>query len=512
MNRMCCVGLALGVGIVLVSALELSAGTPGLPVSLTPPAPATPRINGPSLCGVRPGSPFLYSIPATGERPMTFSIENLPSGLVLDPGTGRVTGTIGKAGEYPVTLVAKNSHGTVRRPFRIVVGDTFALTPPMGWNSYNVWDQAITQPIALQSAKTIIAAGLDQHGWNYVNMDDGWQGARGGTDHALQPDPAKFTDIKSMVDQIHAMGLKVGIYHTPWITSYGGVHSKGRAGATSDSTDGSWVDDHKQHRVFGKYSFVKQDARQFADWGFDYLKYDWNPISLPETQEMEAALLASGRDIFFSLSNSMRYDAVKTIAPYAQSWRTSGDITDTWGSMTRIAFGQPGWAKFQSPGHFNDPDMLIVGHVGWGKPRPTRLTPDEQYTHVSLWCLLSAPLLMGCDLTQLDPFTLGLLTNDEVLAVDQDALCRPAACLNKNAELKVYVKELEDGTKAIGLFNTTESSKTISFSWAAVKLSGKQTLRDLWRQKELGVFKDAYSAEVSSHGVLLLKASAASSH
>jgi alpha-galactosidase len=480
-----------------------------LPAPLTPPASPTPRINGPSVFGVRPGSPFFYAIPATGVRPMTFSVEGLPQGLVLDPATGLISGKLDLTGEYRVMLIATNTKGTDRKPFRIVAGEEIALTPPMGWNSYNVFDQNITQETAIRTAKVIKDAGLDQHGWSYVCIDDGWQGSRGGADHALQPDPKKFTDIKAMVDQIHAMGLKVGIYHTPWITSYGGIHSKGRAGATSDSPDGAWVDDHKQHRVFGPYSFVQTDANQFGKWGFDYLKYDWNPISLKETTDMEQALRHSGRDIVFSLSNSMKYNDVGQIGPHAQLWRTSGDITDSWGSLTRIGFRQIGWGKFLKPGHFNDPDMLCVGRVGWGHPRPTRLTPDEQYTHISLWCLLSAPLIMGCDLTQLDPFTIGLLTNDEVLAIDQDELCKAPICLDDKSPQKVYVKDLADGTKAVGLFNTGETPSTVTLDWKQTELIGKQTLRDLWRQKDVGVFDGSYVSQVPVHGVLLLKATPA---
>jgi alpha-galactosidase len=481
-----------------------------LPDSLTPPPSPKPQINGPSIFGVRPGSPFLYLIPATGKRPMTFSAEKLPSGLVLNPSTGQITGSLPQADKHSVTLIARNSLGEAKKSFRIIVGEEIALTPPMGWNSYNVFDQDITQDIALKTAKIIKDSGLYQHGWTYVNIDDGWQGSRSGGEHALQPDPSKFTDIKSMIDQIHGMGLKVGIYHTPWITSYGGMKVKGRTGATSEAPDGAWVDDHKQHRAFGKYSFVKTDADQFGRWGFDYLKYDWNPISLKETMDMNDALRRCGRDVVFSLSNSMKYNDAAQISPYAQLWRTSGDIQDTWGSIMWIGFRQLGWGKFLRPGHFNDPDMLCVGHVGWGKPRPTRLTPDEQYTHISLWCMLSAPLIMGCDLTQLDPFTLGLLTNDEVLAINQDALCKAPVCLNDKSPQKVYIKELEDGSKAVALFNTGDQSTSMTLDWKQAGFSGKQTLRDLWRQKDLGVFDEQYATEVPKHGVVLLKISATS--
>src|SRR5208283_2381540 len=187
---------------------------------LTPPAPATPRINGPNIFGVRPGSPFLYNIPATGDRPMTFSVENLPKGLSVDPATGQITGRVKTQGEYAVVLHAKNAQGENQKKFRIVVGDKIALTPPMGWNSWNCWAGAVDQQKVLQSARAMVASGLINHGWTYVNMDDTWQGQRTGKDHALQGN-GKFPDMKGLCDEIHKMGLRAGIYSTPWITSYG---------------------------------------------------------------------------------------------------------------------------------------------------------------------------------------------------------------------------------------------------------------------------------------------------
>jgi alpha-galactosidase len=188
------------------------------------------------------------------------------------------------------------------------------------------------------------------------------------------------------------------------------------------------------------------------------------------------------------------------------SWRTTGDITDTWRSLSNIGFNQAGHEKYAGPGHFNDPDMLIVGKVGWGpKLHPTRLTPNEQYTHISLWCLLDSPLLIGCDMTQLDEFTLGLLTNDDVLDVNQDPLGRQAARVAKDGDVEVWAKDMEDGSKAVGLFNRGAAPAGATLKWADLGLSGKLKVRDLWRQQDLGKFRDKFETTVGRHGVALLK-------
>ena len=251
------------------------------------------------------------------------------------------------------------------------------------------------------------------------------------------------------------------------------------------------------------------DAAQWAEWGFDYLKYDWNPVELPQVVEMAGALRATKRDIILSLSNNSHdrlLDRIAEIAPFAQSWRTTGDISDSWGSLSGIGFSQEPWAPFSGPGHWNDPDMLVVGWVGWGpKLHQTKLTPDEQYTHISLWCLLSAPLLIGCDLEKLDAFTLSLLSNDEVLAVDQDALGKQAVRVAGENDLDVFAKPLENGSLAVGLFNRSATNATVTANFSDLKISGKQTVRDLWRQKDIGVFTDKFEVPVASHGVVLVR-------
>jgi alpha-galactosidase len=225
---------------------------------------------------------------------------------------------------------------------------------------------------------------------------------------------------------------------------------------------------------------------------------------------MRAALDKVPRDILFSFC---QYGMGKVWEWGAEiggnSWRTTGDITDTWNSLSRIGFSQAGHEKYAGPGHFNDPDMMIVGMVGWG-PRlhPTRLTPNEQFTHVSLWCLLASPLLIGCDMTKLDEFTLGLLTNDEVLDVDQDPLGRQAARLVQDGLKEVWAKDLEDGSKAVGLFNRDTAETEVAVKWSDLGISGKHIVRDLWRQKDLGSLDTEFRTLVPHHGVVLVKVSA----
>jgi alpha-galactosidase len=487
-----------------------------LPAPLTPPPPPAPRINGPGVFGVRPGSEFLYIIPATGDRPMAFSADYLPAGLKLDANTGRINGEMDGKGVYPVVLRATNALGSAEKKFRIVVGDQIALTPPMGWNSWNCWADSVDQEKVLRSARAIVSSGLINHGWTYVNIDDTWQGQRGGTFNAIQPNE-KFPDMKSLCDQIHGMGLKAGIYSTPWITSYAKY-----AGGSSDDASGAWSKTQASSKFwhFGKNYFADDDARQFADWGFDYLKFDWNPNDVPHASEMSAALRKTGRDIVFSLSNTAPIDHAADWARLANCWRTTSDIFDGWDEnpkarynygVSEIAFSQDQWAGYAGPGHWNDPDMLVVGRVGWGANlHPTRLTPDEQYSHVSMWCMLSAPLLIGCDLENLDSFTLGLLSNDEVLALDQDALGKPAVRVATLGPVDVYLKELEDGSRVLGFFNRGNDLAAINFNkMGYIGLSGAWHVRDLWRQTDLPDAKGALKLNIQPHGVILLKMSRA---
>jgi alpha-galactosidase len=497
----------LGV-LALIAALSPALSNAGGTMELrTPPAPATPRINGPEIFGVRPDHPFLYYIPATGDRPMEFSADELPAGLQLDTATGIITGSLHYQGHYAVALHAKNALGISERKFMIVVGETIALTPPMGWNSWNHYNSQVTQNIVLQNAKAMADSGLIHHGWTCINIDDTWQGARGGPLHAIQGNE-KFPDVKQLCDAVHALGLKIGIYSTPWTTSYAN-----HIGGSSENAEGAWAPPNvsKQGRInnktlpwaIGNYHFTTNDADQWAGWGIDYLKYDWNPIEYPEAREMYDALRHSGRDIIFSLSNNMNITNGPTIGKFANCWRTSGDIKANWASMSSKGFGEDKWRSYASPGHWNDPDML---EIATHEKKQPGLTPDEEYAHITLWCLDSAPLLLGNDLSQLDAFTLNLLENDEVLGVDQDARGEPAKTTAEDQDGRVLARDLTDGSKAVGLFNTgTNGTITVTVKWSDLRIQGWQKVRDLWREKDLGRFRNEFSMSVAPHSAELVK-------
>jgi|GEM_PF-586819 len=472
------------------------------PVILTPPASPLPRINGARVFGARPGSPFLYTIAATGTRPMRFFATSLPTGLALDSLTGRITGTLAGPGTHRVSLRASNGVGTAERVLTIVAGEKIALTPPLGWNSWNCFASAVDDAKVRAAADAMVRSGLINHGWTYINIDDCWEVKPESSDSILAGVPRspggmintnrKFPDMKSLGDYVHSRGLKLGIYSSPGPLTCAGFTAS--------------------------YGFERQDAAQYAAWGIDYLKYDWcsygsiekgrTPGGLQKPYRvMRSALDQVHRDIVFSLCQYGMGNVWEWGGEVGgNSWRTTGDIEDTWESMSGIGFAQAGHEKYAKPGNWNDPDMLVVGKVGWGPElHPTRLTPNEQYTHITLWCLLSAPLLIGCDMTQLDDFTASLLCNDEVLEVSQDPSGRQASRTRAEGDIEVWAKELADGSMAVGLFNRGKWKSDASVSWADLGLKGTQSVRDLWRQKDLGEFPAGITLPVPRHGAVLLR-------
>lgn len=453
--------------------------------------PATPRINPPRITGGTPGREFLFRIPATGEAPLTFSARGLPDGLTLDEKTGVIKGQLARAGRTDVSITVTNGKGRATRMLTIVGGDeALALTPPLGWNSWNVWGASVDDAKVRAAADAMVSSGLAAHGFQFVNIDDGWEGTRD-ANGVLQPNK-KFPDMKALADYVHDKGLKIGIYSSPGPTTCQGLP--------------------------GSYQHDEIDARTWAAWGFDLLKYDWcsyeriaKDKSLAELKKpyviMRDALRKVDRDIVYSLCQYGMGD-VWEWGPEVGGhyWRTSGDLTDVWSNMSSVGFRQAGREKWSRPGHWTDPDMLVVGKVGWGPTiHDTRLTPNEQVTHISLWALQAAPLLIGADMTQLDPFTTALLTNHEVLEMHQDVLGRGAARLYQRERLELWARPLADGTIAAGLFNRGLRPMKMTATWKELGISARHPVRDLWQHRDLGTFDGAFSAEVPAHGAVLIK-------
>lgn len=492
---------------------------------LTPPAPAAPRINGPKIYGIRPGSPFMYRIPATGERPISFAVKNLPEGLKIEKKTGIITGKIAKAGKYPVTLTAKNAKGESRNEFTIVVGDTLALTPPMGWNSWYIHYNRVSDSLMRVATDVMANSGMADFGYQYVSIDDCWMVKANSEDPVLGGPMRdengklrtnkKFPDMRAMTDYIHSKGLKAGTYSSP-----GPMTCAGYAGS---------------------YGHEAQDAQTFAEWGFDFLKYDWcsyNRIIKERTAEnvkapyklMGDELKKLNRDIVFNLCLGLGH--VWTWgSEVGQSWRTTGDLGLAAGSFlpgfyTTGLSNASHW-EHAHPGGWNDPDYIMIGWIGsaygMGEGKKTTLTRNEQYSYMSMWSLMAAPLFFGGDMAKLDSFTLNVLCNNEVIDIDQDLLGRQAKILRNDKDGMVMVKNLADQSKAIGLFNfpgdkknpmdyfswsvNGDGLKKISFTSSEIGITGKFKVRNVWTQKDLGVFENSFEIEVPYHGVMLLKIS-----
>ncbi len=465
-----------------------------LPYILTPPAPATPRYNGPAVFGVRPGSPVIFRLAFSGDKPMKYEVEGLPEGVSVNPDNGVLSGSVAKKGEYPLSLKATNAKGSTTASFTLVVGeDKIALTPPMGWNSWNCWATSVSQEKVTASALAMLNRGLADYGYSYINIDDAWEAPERAADGSIVPNE-KFPDMKALGDWLHSNGLRLGIYSSP-----------------GDMTCGGYL---------GTLGHEEQDARTWNEWGIDYLKYDWcgyakvyaaqNDHSVASYirpyLKMEEYLRQQPRDIFYSLCQyGMAEVWTWGHAVDANSWRTTGDITDTWASLKEIGFDrQPELYPYAGPGHWNDPDMLVVGKVGWSANlRDSRLTPDEQYTHISLWALLAANMLIGCPIEQIDDFTFNLLCNNEVNAVNQDVLGKQARRYSDEDGIQVWARPLADGTMAVGIFNLNETPVNVDLADALSKAGIHKIagVRDLWRQQDIEVG----SYIIPSHGVRLVK-------
>lgn len=470
------------------------------------PVSQAPQINGAGVCGVWPGTPFLHAIAATGARPIVFAAEGLPPGLQVDPATGFITGSVEKPGEYSVTLRAENGFGKTTRPFRIACGETLALTPPMGWMSWNLFGCDINETRLMALADAMVTSGLRDAGYQYLSIDDCWAYQRAADGMILAEQKRFPSGIKALADYAHARGLKLGIY--------------------SDAAEQTCAG------AMGSYGHEEQDARTFAQWGVDYLKYDYcgapedRATAVKRYSVMARALRNSGRSIVFSVCEwGDRQPWLWAGEAGGNLWRTTWDIRDAWetaqynngsAGILNILDHQVGLARHASPGHWNDPDMLVVGLKATSGPAAVQAkgcTDTEYRANMSLWCLLAAPLFSACDLRGMTEVTKETLTNPEVLAINQDSLGRQADRVFKDGAVEIWARPLADGSMAVGLLNRdAQTSRKIQARWADLGISGEQVVRDLWKGRELGAFSGQYETQVEPHEVVVVKMTPKSKH
>lgn len=464
-----------------------------------------PAIHGPKIVGASPLHPFLFLIPATGAdrrsqpapHALTYTCANLPPGLTLDAKTGVISGAVRAAGMYTLHLSVSNDVGTASRDLTLVCGDhPLALTPPMGWDAFNVYANQMDDEKARAAADWLVSSGLAEHGWSYVHVSDTWQAIRDKKTGNILPNRRRYPNMKALGDYIHDNGLKFGL-------------------STS-------VTEHTCAGYPGSGGFLGRDADSYASWGVDYLEASWCPMAtLDENpapkdekaafKEMRDALNKTNRDIVMGLNtfgNANPWDLAAFAG--ANTWVTTQVLFDDWKVVQKAVWGRGSAPYDIAPGHWNDPGLLMVGRLGYPAVHKTRLREPEQMAQISQAALMSAPLWLSCDPTALDPnafhpSTTAMLTNDEVIDVDQDTLGKGANQVQATETAQVWAKPLADGTQAVGLFNFGDDPAKVTARLSQLGLSGAQPVRDLWLHQDLGRFIGAFSTEVPAHGVALVK-------
>jgi alpha-galactosidase len=474
---------------------------------------SAPVINPPFVTANYTGTPFLFYIPTEGARPVTWSAAGLPDGLILDTSTGIIKGSVVKKGDYTVTITAENNYGKTSRELIIKIGDLLALTPPMGWNSWNTFDVNISDSLIRQIADSTESTGMKDLGYQYINIDDLWQLPDRDDNGKIQINNEKFPHgIKAVADYVHSKGFKLGIYSDAANLTCGGVA--------------------------GSYGYEEQDAMDFASWGIDLLKYDYcnappsRDTAIVRYKRMAEALKKTGRSIVFSICEW----GEGGIPPHGQAggrkpyewaasvggnyWRTTLDIRNAWlldlynagsNSIMQILDMNAPLADYAGPGHWNDPDMLVVG-IDTSKTTVVNragakgCTIEEYRSHMSLWCLMAAPLLAGNDIRNMNENVREILLNREIIAVNQDPLGKQAKRIRDDGDAEVFAKPLSDGSWAVGLLNRNDSeSKNIRIDWKELEISGERMVRDLWKHEDLGRFSDYFGSSVAPHQCVVVR-------
>ncbi len=472
------------------------------PITTFDPFAGAPRLHGARQVGVRPGTEVIHPLAATGARPLAFEVDGLPDGVTVD-GEGILRGTAPAApGDHRLRVRVANEHGSVEGTVTLCVGDTLALTPPMGWNSWNVYRDEVSAEVIVAVAEALVATGMRDLGYQYVNIDDHWHAAARLPDGTPAADPVRFPDgIAPVAARVHELGLKLGIYSDAAHLTCG--------------------------NCFGGYGYEAIDARTYAAWGVDLLKYDYchaphaRVAAEARYQMMSRELAGCGRSIVFSVCEwGLRRPWEWAPRLGAAYWRTTPDIFDTFTTPVMgvrwIAARNLRLADHAGPGHWNDPDMLLVGNRGRGRStgvlRPTAswgwqptlrrfrgLDDEEARTHLTLWAMMAAPLLASHDVALVDAWDQALLTNPEILAIDQDELGAQGRLVPSARGTWVIAKPLADGGVAVSLTNLGRRRRSVSVSLADLGAAPGLEVTDAWTGAELGPVATV-GADLAPHG------------
>jgi alpha-galactosidase len=452
-----------------------------------------PIINAPFITGNYANTPFLFAIPTSGKRPIKWLAKKLPAGLRLNAATGIITGNIAEAGKYVVDVAAENSLGRASQKLTIVIGDTLCLTPPMGWNSWNTFTNTLNEQLVKEMADKMVSSGMRELGYQYINLDDFWQLPQRDAEGNIQINREKFPNgIKAVADYVHARGLKLGIYSD-----------------AADKTCGG---------VAGGYGYEERDAADYAKWGVDLLKYDYchAPSSVDTAKKrydaMAKALRKTNRSIVLSVCEwGERKPWEWASAIGGTYWRTTGDINDKWDkpveheSVMEIVDQNLPLAPYAGPGHWNDPDMLVVGIYGKGKATLANTagggcTDTEYRSHMSLWCMMASPLICGNDLRTMNLPTTSTLMNKEMIGINQDVLGKQATVFKTENDVQMLVKPLSGKAWAIAFFNRGKTAATATLALAELGIASKAAVRDVWQQKNIASSGGTIKATVPPHG------------
>ena len=458
-----------------------------------------PVFHGAKITGNYPGTELIFTVPATGTRPITFSAQGLPKGLSIEPTTGIIRGVVKEKGSYTVKIAASNAKGKAEEDLKIEIGDKLCLTPAMGWNSWNVFTNTLDEKLVIEITDAMVSTGMRDLGYQYINMDDFWHATSRDADGKPVANPEKFPHgIKWLSDYVHSKGLKLGIYSD-----------------AGDKTCG---------KCFGGFQHEEIDAKVYAEWGVDLLKYDFcfapfkKDVAITRYKKMGDALKGSGRSIVYTICNWGFFKPWTWGEQVGGNyWRTTPDIMDTWrgapfwlSSFTSILNRQNKLDKYAGPGHWNDPDMMIVGNYGKGKAtggggQYKGLSDLEYQTQMSMWCVMDAPLLASCDLRSMNEPTKNILLNSEILAINQDPKGEQAKLVSKQNGVWIYKKSMSDSSVVVAVFNSSKKEKQFDLKESELGLQGTYEVYNIWEHTKKDALSDKVAVTLKGHETVVLK-------